>query len=167
MRTILVIFGRNANEKVKNCIFSLKSLYHCFPGFYNLLLDLFNLLDLQFILMLLYDFLNLVINGDQLWVVGWSTAQEKESWEFCTALVALCCACNAPVCSLAERLNCHLQSAEAVRHPNNNLHWLSLQAREKQLPFFDTATCLSRVCGYVTDAGRMLCSLPRSHLVHI
>ena len=31
----------------------------------------FNLVDLQFILKLLYDSINIVINADQLWAVGW------------------------------------------------------------------------------------------------
>jgi len=58
--------------------------------------------------MLLYDFLSLVINEDQLWAVEWAITQEK-SPEFGTDAAAMCCARNAPVCYLAERLNCHPQ----------------------------------------------------------
>jgi len=38
-------------------------LYHCFASFKQLLLDFFKLVDLRFILMLLYDSLNLIIIG--------------------------------------------------------------------------------------------------------
>jgi len=38
-------------------------LYHCFAGFKQSLLDFFKLVDSRLILMLLYDFLNLIISG--------------------------------------------------------------------------------------------------------
>jgi len=63
--------------------------------------DFFNLVDSHFITMLLYDSTHLAINGDQVWAVGWATAQEKESREFRIAADGLCCARKALVCSLA------------------------------------------------------------------
>jgi len=60
--------------------------------------------------MLLYDSINLVINGDQLWAVGWATAQEKVEYfalQLLSAAVGLCCARNVPACCLAKRQNCH------------------------------------------------------------
>jgi len=47
-------------------------LYHCFASFKHSLLDFFKLLDSRLILMLLYDFLNLIISGftNDIWAVG-------------------------------------------------------------------------------------------------
>jgi len=47
-------------------------LYHCFASFKHSLLDSFKLLDSRLILMLLYDFLNLIISGftNDIWAVG-------------------------------------------------------------------------------------------------
>ena len=38
-------------------------LYHCFASFKQSLPDFFKVVDLQLILMLLYDFVNLIISG--------------------------------------------------------------------------------------------------------
>jgi len=91
---ILIFFGRNVTDKVSNqntlyyatsnnlCFcttwqngetrklhFSLKSCISALPEF-NQLLDYFNLSDSQFILTLLHDSLNLVINTFSLGLLG-------------------------------------------------------------------------------------------------
>ena len=49
--------------------------------FNQLLLDFFNIVDLQFILMLLNDALNLVINGDHPWALGAMTQKKSRDVE--------------------------------------------------------------------------------------
>jgi len=89
---ILVIFGRNATEKVSNRTYLITSVSSCFCTgetwkhknhivslrysittllqFNQALLAFLNITDLQLIHKLLYDSLNLVINWAQLWTVG-------------------------------------------------------------------------------------------------
>jgi len=53
-------------------------LYHCFAIFKQSTLDFFKLVDLQLILMLLYDSLNLIISGVHLSHLGcWGHRSEK------------------------------------------------------------------------------------------
>ena len=54
-------------------------LFHCFASFKQSPLDFFKLVDLQLILMLLYDSLNLIISGVHQSHLGcWGHRSEKE-----------------------------------------------------------------------------------------
>jgi len=88
--------------------------------------------------------------------------------------IELCYTYNAPVRCLPET-NCHLWCVwqrltfvEIVRYPTNTVHWLLLQAW-RTTPVFHTAT--DTVTDWLTQSmwvtdSRILCSLPRSCLVH-
>jgi len=65
-------------RKHGTCIFSLKCFITALLDFNQLLLGFINLVDLQFILMLLNDAVNFVINGDHPWALG-AMNQEKKS----------------------------------------------------------------------------------------
>jgi len=52
-----------------NCIASLKCCIAVLPDFNQSLLDFFSLIGSQFMLRLLNDSVNLVITGDQLWLL--------------------------------------------------------------------------------------------------
>jgi len=91
--------------------------------------------------------------------------------------IGLCYINNAPVCCLPERKNCHLwfvwwrlTFVEIVRHPINAVHWLLLQAWRRTTPIFhtvtDTVTDFALIQSMWVIDSRMLCSLPRSCLVH-
>ena len=56
-------------------------LYHCFASFKQSLLDFFELVGSQLILMLLYDSLNLIISGvHQSHLGSWGHKSEKVKW---------------------------------------------------------------------------------------
>jgi len=89
--------------------------------------------------------------------------------------IGLCYTHNAPVHCLPERKNCHLWRvwqrltfAETVRYPINTVHWLLLQAWRRTTHVLHSDWHRDRWLTqsmWVTDS-RMLCSLPRSCLVH-
>ena len=73
---LLRYLAKHGNSKIAS-VHSNAVLPVCQTSASLCLISLINLVDSQFILMLLYDSINLVINGDQLWAVGWATAQDK------------------------------------------------------------------------------------------
>jgi len=80
-------------EKAQKLHFSLKGC-SALPEFNQSLLISLNLFDSLLILMLLYDYLNLVINAFSCWLLGaWFRRKEVDS----TAAVVLCCTHSAPV----------------------------------------------------------------------
>jgi len=95
------------------------------------------------------------------------------SWEHCSDWAVLH---NALVRCLPERKKCQLWCVwwrltfvEIVRNSINIVHWLSLQTWRRTAPIFytatDTLTDLVNISMLVTDS-RMLCSFPRSCLLH-
>jgi len=100
---LLHYLAKRGNTKI--AFFSLKCCISALPEFNQSLLDFFNLFNSRFILTLLYDSLNLVINAFslRLLVGAWFRRKEAES----AATVGLCCthsAC-APMRCLPERKN--------------------------------------------------------------
>ena len=90
-------------RKHENRIYSLNCCINALPDFNQSLLDFCNLDDSQIMVIILHNFLNVASNEVQLRVVGF-IAQEKGSRKFRSTAAELCCAHNAPVRSLAERL---------------------------------------------------------------
>ena len=87
--------------KHKNC--SLKGCISALPEPSQSLLDLFSIFDSRLILMLLYDYLNLVINVFSSGLMGaWFRRKEVKS----AAAVGPCCMHNAPMCCLTGFLFC-------------------------------------------------------------
>jgi len=69
-------------------------LYHCFTSFKVSLLDFFNLVDLQLILMLLYDSLNLIISGVHQSHLGcWGHRSEKVKLKGLNNVACKMCQC--------------------------------------------------------------------------
>ena len=70
------------------------------------------------------------------------------------------------MCLIAYDIN----FVEVVRYPINTVHWLLLQAWRRTTPIFytatDTVTDLAHTQSMWVAHSRMLCSLPRSCLVH-
>jgi len=77
--------------------------------FNQLLLDFFNIVDLQLILMLLNDALNLVINADHPWALGAMTQKKVEMLRImhCRSGTLSHMQCTSVL--LAETQNCYLQ----------------------------------------------------------
>jgi len=90
--------------------------------------------------------------------------------------VGLCYTHNAPTRCLPERKNCHLWCVwkrvtfvEIVRYPINTVRWLSLKAWRRTTPIFSqrlTQWQTWLIHSMWATNSRMLCSLPRSCLVH-
>jgi len=62
------------------------------PDFSRSLLDFFQIVDSQFIVLVLHNYIDLVVSENELRTVGWAIAQGEKSREFRVATVG-CVAC--------------------------------------------------------------------------
>ena len=101
-----------------------------------------------------------------------TTWQNGETWKSHISLnwIVLHTHCTCALSSWKKRLSpvMHLTFVEIVRYPINTIHRLLLQAWRRTTPTFCTATDSVTDMANTEHVGnsRMLCSLPRSCLVH-
>jgi len=138
-------------------------LYYWFARLNQSLLDFFNFAaDLQFIFVLLYDSLNLVVSGDLLWAVAQlfdyalykppididiETTIAQESRELCTAAAAMCCPCCTCWKTQLSSTMCLLIFDTCWDCKIPVILSIDFQSRlnKEQLPFFEIMTDLVNV----------------------
>jgi len=111
-------------------------LYHCFASFKQSLLDFFKLVNLQLILMLLYDSLNLIISGVHQSHLGcWGHTSEKVKLRGLDNVAYRMCQCAV---LLKDKIIIR-NFVGMIEHFNNTIHCHAIHAWWRKTSILDMA----------------------------